>query len=214
MERKKFAKMIDHTLLKPDIDKSQVTDLCREAQQYGFFSVCLPPYFVSYAKKLLNPSIKVCTVIGFPLGYNDTKTKAQEARLAKNNGADELDMVINIPALKSNEEDKVLDDIRAVVEIGLSVKVIVETCLLSTEEKVKICSLVKKSGATFIKTSTGFSHKGADLLDIKLMKKELGDSIKIKASGGISQMDFALQLIREGAQRLGTSRSVFLMKEF
>ena len=214
MERKKFAKMIDHTLLKPSISKDQVANLCQEAQEYGFFSVCLPPCFISYAKKLLNPSIKVCTVVGFPLGYNHTKTKVWEAKSASYDGADELDMVMNITALKSSEENKVLDDIRAVVEIGPPVKVIVETCLLSREEKIKVCSLVKKSGAAFIKTSTGFSHAGADPLDVKLMKRELGDDVKIKASGGISRMDIALQLIEEGAQRLGTSHGVLLMKEY
>ena len=214
MKRETLAKMIDHTLLRPDMNKEQVGSLCREAQEYGLYSVCLPPCFVSYAKKLLNPQVKVCTVVGFPWGYNDTKTKVLEAQLAHNDGAFELDMVMNISAFKSGEENKVLDDIQVIVETGLPVKVIVETCLLNTEEKIKACLLVKKSGAAFIKTSTGFSHAGADLADIKLMKKELGDDVKIKASGGIDRVDFALQLIKEGAVRLGTSRSVSLMKEF
>ena len=213
MKRKKFAKMIDHTLLKPDIIKDQVDALCREALEYEFFSVCLPPNFVSYAKNLLTPSVKVCTVVGFPLGYQNTQTKVHEAKIAIGEGADELDMVMNISALKNKEENKVLDDICAVVETGKLVKVIVETCLLNEEEKIKVCSLVKKSGAAFIKTSTGFSHKGAELCDIQLMKRELGDSVKIKASGGISKINIALQLIKEGVERLGTSRSVQLMKD-
>ncbi|MCY4523293.1 MAG: deoxyribose-phosphate aldolase [Halobacteriovoraceae bacterium] len=214
MDRKKFAKTIDHTLLKPDINKDQVAKLCREAQEYGFFSVCLPPCFVSQAKKLLDPSILVCTVVGFPLGYNHTKAKVMEAKTACDEGANELDMVMNLTAFKSGEDERVLEDIRAVVEIGTPVKVIVETCLLSKEEIVRACGLVEQAKASFIKTSTGFSHAGADVEDIKLMKKELGDDIKIKASGGISTLDKALQLIEAGARRLGTSSGVLLMKQF
>lgn len=204
-------KYIDHTLLKQDATKEEIKKLCEEAKEYNFKSVCVNPTHIKYAKENLKGSdVLVCTVIGFPLGANSTKVKAFEAENSVNEGADEIDMVINIGALKDKDYDFVKDDIKQVVSSaqGKTVKVIVETCLLTEEEKVKICEIVKESGADFIKTSTGFSTGGATIEDIKLFKREVGDVIKIKASGGVRTLEDAENMIENGANRLGTSGGV------
>ncbi|NSL50281.1 deoxyribose-phosphate aldolase [Calidifontibacillus erzurumensis] len=211
-----LAKMIDHTALKPETTKEQIVKLCNEAKEYGFFSVCVNPMWVQEASNLLNGTdVKVCTVIGFPLGANTPETKAFETKNAIDKGATEVDMVINIGALKDKNDDLVEQDIRAVVEAAHGkalVKVIIETCLLTEEEKVRACKLAVKAGADFVKTSTGFSSLGATVEDVKLMRETVGEQVGVKASGGIRDREFALQLIEAGATRIGASASVAIVK--
>jgi deoxyribose-phosphate aldolase len=211
-----ISSMIDHTLLKPDATKEDIKKLCDEAKEYKFFSVCINPQYVRLAKKCLNGSnVKVATVIGFPLGSNTKEVKAFEAQDAINNGADELDMVINIGALKDKEYDTVKDDIKAVVTTAKGkalVKVIIETCLLEKEEKIAACKLALEAGADFVKTSTGFSTGGAKVEDIKLMKEVVKDKMGIKASGGIRDTKTALAMIEAGATRIGASSSIAIVK--
>ncbi len=202
---------IDHTLLKPEATKEQIKKLCNEAIKYNFKSVCVNPTHVSYAKELLNNSdVLVCTVIGFPLGANTTKIKGLETKDAIENGADEIDMVINIGALKDKNYNFVQNDIKEVVNNANSktVKVIVETALLTQEEKIKICQIVLDSGADFIKTSTGFSTAGATKEDIALFNDIINSKIGIKASGGIKNIEDAQIMIDNGATRLGTSGGI------
>lgn len=209
-------RMIDHTLLKPEATRQQVKNLCEEALEYNFKSVCINPFWVSYAKDILKDSeVSVCTVIGFPLGANTTSVKAFEAKEAISKGADEVDMVINIGLLKSREYDLVKEDIEAVVKEAKDkiVKVIIETCLLSEEEIVKACELAVKSGADFIKTSTGFSLSGAKKEDVNLMRKTVGEKLGVKASGGIRDLQTAIAMIENGATRLGVSAGVDIIKE-
>jgi deoxyribose-phosphate aldolase len=212
-----IASMIDHTLLKPESTEEMVRVLCKEAREYGFAAVCVNPYYVKMAKELLEGSkVKVATVIGFPLGANTKEVKAFETRNAIENGADEVDMVINIGAMKSKEYHMVKEDIQAVVEAAKDkavVKVIIETCLLTDEEKIKACELSKEAGADFVKTSTGFSTGGAKVEDVKLMKETIGDSLKIKASGGIRDYEKAKAMIDAGASRIGASASVKIVEE-
>ncbi|MBP9681787.1 MAG: deoxyribose-phosphate aldolase [Bacteriovorax sp.] len=210
----KINRFIDHTLLKPEATREQIKVLCQEALTYHFFSVCLNPCYVSYAAELLKGSpVSVCTVIGFPLGANATATKAFETKKAILDGAQEIDMVLNIGALKNKEFDIVEEDIRAVVLAaeGKTVKVIFETCLLSAEEKIKACELSAKAGAHFVKTSTGFSTAGATLADVKLMKDNIPSHMEVKASGGVKGLDSARDFISHGATRLGTSSGVAIM---
>lgn len=211
-----LAKMIDHTALKPETTKEQIVKLCNEAKEYGFFSVCVNPMWVQEASNLLKGTdVKVCTVIGFPLGANTPETKAFETKNAIDKGATEVDMVINIGALKDKNDDLVEQDIRAVVEAAHGkalVKVIIETCLLTEEEKVRACKLAVKAGADFVKTSTGFSSLGATVEDVKLMRETVGEQVGVKASGGIRDREFALQLIEAGATRIGASASVAIVK--
>lgn len=210
-------KMIDHTLLKPEATREMIEKLCQEAKEYDFKSVCVNPYWVSTAYDLLRDSdVLVCTVIGFPLGASTKETKFFETDFAVQEGADEVDMVINIGALKSNNDDVVLEDIRSVVQAanGRTVKVIIETCLLSDEEKERACALAMEAGANFVKTSTGFSTAGAKVKDVELMKRVVGDSLEVKASGGIRDLDTALKMIEAGATRLGVSAGVSIMKDF
>ena len=211
-----ISSMIDHTLLKPDATKEDIKKLCDEAKEYKFFSVCINPQYVRLAKKCLNGSnVKVATVIGFPLGSNTKEVKAFEAQDAINNGADELDMVINIGALKDKEYDTVRDDIKTVVTTAKGkalVKVIIETCLLGKEEKIAACKLALEAGADFVKTSTGFSTSGAKIEDIKLMKEVVKDKMGIKASGGIRDTKTALAMIEAGATRIGASSSIAIVK--
>ncbi len=208
--------MIDHTILKADATEEAVLQIIEEAKKYEFFSVCINPSWVAFAKeRLVGTSVDVCTVIGFPLGANTSEVKAYEAADAINNGATEVDMVINIGALKSKQYKKVLKDIQAVVDAAKDkalVKVIIETALLTDEEKVKACELAKEAGADFVKTSTGFSTGGATVADVKLMRETVGPDMGVKASGGIHNEAEAIAMIEAGATRIGTSAGVAIME--
>lgn len=209
--KQNLADMIDHTLLKPDATRQDVIKLCEEARKYKFASVCINPTYVSLARDLLaGSSVKVCTVIGFPLGADTTVTKAMETRDAIANGADEVDMVINVGELKAGNYELVRNDIKAVVDSagGRIVKVILETALLNKEEKIKACELSKEAGADFVKTSTGFGPGGATAEDIALMRQVVGKYMGVKASGGIRDYNTALQMVKAGATRIGASASV------
>lgn len=208
-------KYIEHTLLKADATEEQFRQLCDEAREYNFLAVCVNPGWISYCKKQLEGStVKICTVIGFPLGATLTQAKALEANEAVKEGADELDMVINIGYLKSGKYQEVVDDIVAVVKAAgdLPVKVIIETCLLSESEKVLACKAVLEAKAAFVKTSTGFSTAGATVEDVILMKSIVKDSAGIKAAGGVSNVLDLYAMVENGANRIGTSRGVTLMK--
>lgn len=207
-----LSKFIDHTLLKPEATLDQVTQLCAEAAKYRFVSVCINPFWVPVCKRLLTGHpVKVCTVIGFPLGANSSETKASEARRAVMDGADEVDMVINVGALKSRLHETVERDIRGVVESvheGVIVKVILETALLTDPEKIRGCEVSKKAGADFVKTSTGFGPGGATAADIALMRRVVGPDMGVKASGGIRDRETAVLMVQSGATRIGASASV------
>jgi deoxyribose-phosphate aldolase len=208
-----LAGMIDHTLLKPDATKEEITKLCLEAKKFSFASVCINPSYVSLCAKLLRDTpVKVCTVIGFPLGATSTPTKAFEAEHAVRDGAKEVDMVINVGMLKSGEYEYVENDIFAVAttarRYGALTKVILETGLLTDEEKVKACVLAKRAGADFVKTSTGFAKGGATVGDIALMRKVVGTAMGVKASGGVRTREDALAMVASGADRIGASASV------
>lgn len=209
-------KYIDHTLLKPEATKEQITKLCEEARQYDFASVCVNTCYVPLAKQLLAGSdVKVCCVVGFPLGAMDTVSKAFEAKTAVANGAQEVDMVINIGALKDKDYDYVTKDIAAVVEASKPaiVKVIIEACLLTDEEKVEACKCSMNAKAEFVKTSTGSSTHGATPEDVALMKKTVGNVCKVKAAGGVRSYDDAMKMIEAGADRLGCSAGIKVMEE-
>lgn len=211
----KLNKYIDHTLLKPDASQEQIATLIEEAKKYDFASVCVNPTWVNFATQALKATdVKVCTVIGFPLGANTPELKAFETSDAIQNGANEIDMVINIGALKSRNFDLVERDIRAVVEAakGTLVKVIIETCLLTDDEKVKACQIAQKAGADFVKTSTGFSTGGATVEDVALMRKTVGPDMGVKASGGARSYEDALAFIKAGATRIGASSGVAIME--
>ena len=211
----KLNKYIDHTLLKPDASQEQIETLIEEAKKYDFASVCVNPTWVNFAAQALKATdVKVCTVIGFPLGANTPELKAFETSDAIQNGANEIDMVINIGALKSRNFDLVERDIRAVVEAakGTLVKVIIETCLLTDDEKVKACQIAQKAGADFVKTSTGFSTGGATFADVALMRKTVGPDMGVKASGGARSYEDALAFIKAGATRIGASSGVAIME--
>jgi len=207
-----LAQMIDHTLLKPEASKKEIQKLCEEAKTFGFASVCVNPYYVSLAARLLRGTpVKVCTVAGFPLGANITDVKAQEARMAVRDGAQEIDMVINVGALKSGDYNIVEDDIRKVIKAcgPLTItKVILEAALLTDEEKIKGCLLAKSAGAHFVKTSTGFGPGGATVEDVALMRKVVGEEMGVKASGGIRSYEEAIKMVKAGASRIGASASV------
>lgn len=211
-----LAGMIDHTLLRADATRSEITKLTEEAKKYEFASVCVNPTWVAYsAEQLSGTQVKVCTVIGFPLGATITTVKAFEAKEAIANGAAEVDMVINIGALKDGNDDFVEKDIKAVVDAAAGkalVKVIIETCLLSDEEKVRACELSVKAGADFVKTSTGFSTGGATPEDVALMRKTVGDKVGVKASGGVRSLEDMKQMIEAGATRIGASSGVKIME--
>lgn len=211
MKNTEIAQIIDHTLLKPDSTADEIAGLCAEAEEYAFCSVCILPVYVAHAAQLLKESdVRVCTVIGFPLGANEIQVKVKETEIAIENGADEIDMVLNVASLKSGELDKVEADIRSVVNAakGRVVKVILETCLLTDEEKVTACNLSVNAGASFVKTSTGFSSGGATLDDVVLMRKTVGSEVGVKASGGVRDQETALKMIEAGANRLGTSSGI------
>lgn len=209
-----IASFIDHTVLKPETTKEQIAKLCAEAREHQFASVCINPAFVALAHSLLKDTdVKVCTVVGFPLGANTTALKAAETKHAILEGACEIDMVINIGALKAGDAGQVQSDIRAVVEAaeGKLVKVIIEACLLTREEKILACQLSEAAGAQFVKTSTGFSTGGATAEDVALMKEVVGDRLGVKASGGIRDLATALKMIEAGATRIGSSNSVAIV---
>lgn len=203
-----YNKYIDHTLLKSDATIDDIFLLCEEAKKYHFASVCVNPCFVPFAKSYLeNSDVKVCTVVGFPLGATFTRTKVDEAMYAIKEGADEIDMVINIGMLKTHQYDYVQEEIAILREVtlGYTLKVIIETCLLTKEEIVKVSEIIRDRHADFVKTSTGFSKGGATVEDIKLIKSVVGDSCLIKASGGIRTHEDMVNLIEAGATRIGTS---------
>ncbi|MBO1579177.1 MULTISPECIES: deoxyribose-phosphate aldolase [Bacillus] len=210
-----YAKLIDHTLLKPDTKKAAIVTLCEEAKAHNFASVCVNPTWVETAAELLKGTdVKVCTVIGFPLGANTPETKAFETQDAIAKGATEVDMVINIGALKDKNDELVERDVRAVVEAAKGkalVKIIIETCLLTEEEKVRACELSVKAGVDFVKTSTGFSTGGATVEDVALMRKTVGPEIGVKASGGVRNGQDMDAMVEAGATRIGTSAGVALV---
>lgn len=215
---KDLNKYIDHTLLKPDATKDEITKLCEEAVKYSFFSVCINPYNIPFAVPILKEShVKICTVIGFPLGAHTPGLKAMEAKDACMLGANELDMVINLGALKNKEYNSVKQDILSVAHVGKAsnaiTKVILETALLSDEEIIKACEISMDAGADFVKTSTGFAKEGgATIHAVKVMKDTVGDKINIKASGGIRDKKTAIKMIAAGASRLGTSNSIKIIE--
>lgn len=207
------SKLFDHTILKPDASKDAVIKICNEALEYNFASVCVNQCRVKLVSELLKGSdVKTCAVVGFPLGATSGKVKAYEAQCAIEDGATEIDMVINIGALKDKEYELVLDDIKAVRNVcepgKITLKVIIETCLLTDDEKIKACELSLEAKADFVKTSTGFSTGGATTEDIALMRKVVGDNAYVKASGGIRDKETALKMVNAGADRLGTSATV------
>lgn len=215
MNAHELAKYIDHTLLKPETTKEAVLRLCAEAKQYQFASVCVNPAWVSLcAEQLAGSGVKVCTVIGFPLGANTSEVKAFETAEAIRHGADEIDMVINIGAVKSGDWDLVQADIEAVVKAAhpkAIVKVILETGALTDEEKVKACQVSKLAGADFVKTSTGFGPGGATVEDVALMRKTVGPEMGVKASGGVRDYDAVMKMIEAGANRIGASAGVAIV---
>lgn len=210
MELSYILSLCDHTLLKQDCTAAQIRELCDQAIKYGCASVCIPPCHVAGAKRYVGSKLDICTVIGFPNGYMTTAAKAFEAADAVRNGADEIDMVINISMVKDKAWGDVLSDIKEVRRAceGKILKVIIETCLLTDEEKIELCKIVSESGADFIKTSTGFSKAGATFEDVELMRANVAPEIKVKAAGGISSLEDAERFIELGAERLGTSRIV------
>ncbi len=211
-----IAKTIDHTVLKATATAEQIRELCAEARAHRFASVCVNPRWVSLAAKELSGSeVITCAVIGFPLGANASEIKAEEARLAVKQGAQEVDMVIDLGSMKAGDHKAVEDDIRAVVKAAgkATVKVIIETCYLSDDEKRIACEIAKKAGAHFVKTSTGFGSGGATIEDVKLMRKDVGDSMKVKASGGIRSYHDAISMLEAGADRLGSSSGVSIVAE-
>ena len=216
ISREELARFIEHTLLMPDVKDSDIERVCEEAGRFNFVAVCIPPFYTSLASEILKHSgVKVCTVIGFPFGYNSPESKSFEAAQAVGNGADELDMVINISALKSGDFVTVCKDIEGVVNAakGCKIKVIIETCYLSRKEKIKACECAVKSGAAFVKTSTGVGTGGASVEDVRLMCKIIPEGVGVKAAGGIRDLRAALAMINAGAKRIGTSAGVELISE-
>lgn len=214
MNKEEILTKVDHTLLKQQATWQDIKQICDDGIKYKVASICIPPSFVKQAKEYVKDNVKICTVIGFPNGYNTTVTKIFETVDAIKNGADEIDMVINIGDLKSGKYDDILDEINSIKEVcnGKVLKVIIETCLLTEDEKIKMCEIISKSNADYIKTSTGFSVSGATQEDIKLLKKHVASSKGIKAAGGISSFEDARKFINNGATRLGTSRLVKIVK--
>ncbi len=214
MDKKEIFRRVDHTLLKPEATWADIRQICDDAIAYGTASVCIPPCYVRQAHDYVQGKMAICTVIGFPNGYMTTAAKVFETRDAIANGADEIDMVINIGALRDGRTDEVLSEIRQIKEAAGKhiLKVIIEACLLTEEEKITMCELVTRAGADYIKTSTGFSTAGATFEDIALFSRHIGPQVKMKAAGGISSFSDAERFIELGAERLGTSRIVKLAK--
>ena len=215
MNKQEILSKVDHTLLKQTATWEQIKVICDEGAENRTASVCIPPCFVKRAKEYVQGKVAICTVIGFPNGNMTTAAKVFETKDAVENGADEIDMVINVGDVKAGDYDKVLGEIKAIKEAccGKLLKVIIETCLLTDEEKIKMCEVVTASGAEYIKTSTGFSTGGATFADVELMRKYVGEEVKGKAAGGISSVADAEQFIALGAERLGTSRLIPLLKD-
>jgi len=218
LSRKELARMIDSTAVKPSVTRSDVEKLCRDALHYGFGAVCVNPVYVKFASQLLKGSeVKVCSTVGFPFGATLPEIKAFEALKVLEDGAQELDMVINLSALKSGDYDAVKNDIVSVVNVkrvdsNVIVKVIIETNLLTDEEKAVACKLAKEAGADFVKTSTGFFGKGATVEDVRLMRRTVGEKMGVKAAGGIRSYEDAVAMIEAGANRIGTSTAVQIIK--
>lgn len=207
-------KLFDHTILKADATQAAVAKICKEAKEYGFMSVCVNTYYTAFvAEQLKDSDVKVCTVVGFPLGQMSTKAKALETQCAVEDGAGEIDMVLNVAALKDGKYDVVLEDIKAVKAAcgDALLKVILETCLLTKEEIVKACELSVEAGADFVKTSTGFSTGGATAEDIALMRKTVGPDIGVKASGGVRDSKGAIAMVEAGANRIGASATIAIL---
>lgn len=215
MEKREILKRLDHTLLKQTATWEQVQVLCEEGMEYEVASVCIPPCYVKKAKDYVKERLKICTVIGFPNGNMTTAVKVFETEDAVKNGADEIDMVINLGMVKEQNYEGVLAEIQEIKQAchGKLLKVIIETCLLTEEEKMKLCQVVSKSGADYIKTSTGFSTGGATFGDVELMRKHVGKGIKVKAAGGIASVEDAEKFIALGSDRLGTSRLISLLEK-
>lgn len=213
MDIKDILKTVDHTLLLQTSTWDEIKTICDDGMKYGVASVCIPPSFVKRAKDYVGENLKVCTVIGFPNGYNTTEVKIFETKDSIQNGADEIDMVINIGMVKEKNYDYIIEEIKRIKEVCKDkiLKVIIETCLLTQEEKIELCDCVTKSGADFIKTSTGFSIGGATIEDIELFKKYVGKDVKIKAAGGVKSIKKAEEFIDKGASRLGTSSIIKIM---
>lgn len=209
------TKYFDHTILKADASEAQVAKICKEALENDFASVCVNQYYTKFvAEQLKGSDVKVCTVVGFPLGMSDTRVKAFETKAAIEDGAEEVDMVINVGALKDGKYDYVRNDIKTLKDVcgkEVLLKVIIETCLLTDEEKVKACELAKEAGADYVKTSTGFSTGGAKAEDVALMRKTVGEELGVKASGGIHTAEEAQAMIDAGASRLGTSATLAII---
>ena len=214
MELKEILTHVDHTLLKQESTLEQIKAICDDGVKFNTASVCIPPSYVKECADYCGDKLKICTVIGFPNGYNTTACKVFETADAIKNGADEIDMVINIGWLKDKRYELILDEIKAIKNAcdGKILKVIIETCLLTDEEKIKMCEIVTEAGADFIKTSTGFSTAGATFDDIKLFSQNIGENVKMKAAGGIASLDDAEKFLGLGAERLGTSRIVSIAK--
>ena len=214
----KIEQYIDHTLLKQQASEEDIIKICAEAKEYGFASVCVNAYYTSLvSKELKGSNVKTCIVVGFPLGATTKEAKAFEAKQAIENGAEEIDMVVNVGAIKSNKYDVIKDEIKAVVDAAKGnalVKVIIETCLLTDAEKVKVCEIAKEVGANFVKTSTGFSTGGATVHDIKLMRKTVGPDMGVKASGAVRTAEDAKAVIEAGASRIGASSSIAIVKGY
>ena len=214
MDINEILSKVDHTLLSQTSTWEEIKSVCDDRMKYKTASVCIPPCYVKSAKEYVKDSLKICTVIGFPNGYSTIETKLFETQNALNSGADEIDMVINLGDVKQKKFDVIEDEIREIKSVCKDkiLKVIIETCLLADEEKIKMCEIVSKAGADFIKTSTGFSKSGATIHDVELFKNNISDSVKIKAAGGISSLEDAENFLKAGASRLGTSRIVKLVK--
>lgn len=214
MEKRDVLKIVDHTLLSQTAAWDEIRQILDDAMKYKTASACIPASYVKQAAEYVNGKLPICTVIGFPNGYSTTAAKVFETKDAIANGADEIDMVINVGYLKDRRYQEIEEEIRQIHEAcgGRILKVIIETCLLTDEEKIKMCEIVTNAGAEYIKTSTGFSTAGATFADVDLMKKHIGKNVKVKAAGGISSFEDAEEFIRLGADRLGTSRLVKIVK--
>jgi deoxyribose-phosphate aldolase len=215
---KSVALLIDHTLLRPDASQEDIAGACGEAHHYGFATVCVNPYWVRFAAAALSgSSVKVCTTVGFPLGANESSTKLAEAKTALREGANELDVVQNIGALRSGHLDLITDEIRQLAEMahaqGAKLKVILEMCLLTDREKATACQLAASAGADFVKTSTGFAKSGATIEDVRLMRRTVGDAVGVKAAGGVRTLEALRAMVEAGATRIGTSSSVQIIRE-
>lgn len=214
MEKRELLSRLDHTLLKQTATWEEIRRICEEGMKYQTASVCIPPCYVKRAKEYVQDKVNICTVIGFPNGNTTTAVKVLETRDAVENGADEIDMVINLGMVKERDYDRVLEEIQAVKQAcgGKVLKVIIETCLLTEDEKLEMCRVVTRSGAEYIKTSTGFSTGSATFADVELMRKHVGEQVKVKAAGGISSVEDAEKFLDLGADRLGTSRLITLLE--